>query len=48
MPQDVSIVNDVKTAAVLAGSAGLLGAATVSFFLPSIFELVQPDYRLRI
>ena len=43
MPQDVSIVNDLKTAAVLAGSAGLLGAATVPFLLPSISELVPPD-----
>src|SRR5262245_14261123 len=39
MPRDVSIVSDLKTAAVLAGSAGLLGAATVPFLLPSIFEL---------
>ena len=42
MPQDVSIVNDLKTAAVLAGSAGLLGAATVPLLLPSISELVPP------
>jgi membrane protease YdiL (CAAX protease family) len=45
MPQNVSIVNDLKTAAVLAGSAGLLGAVTVPFLLPSIFELVPPDQR---
>jgi hypothetical protein len=45
MPQDVSIVNDLKTAAVLAGSAGLLGAVTVPLLLPSIFELVPPDQR---
>jgi membrane protease YdiL (CAAX protease family) len=45
MPQEVSIVNDLKTAAVLAGSAGLLGAVTVPFLLPSIFELVPPDQR---
>src|SRR5262245_32260802 len=45
MPQDVSIANDLKTAAVLAGSAGLLGALTVPFLLPSIFELVPPDQR---
>src|SRR5215468_3452265 len=45
MPHDVSIVNDLKTAAVLAGSAGLLGAATVPFLLPSIFELVPPAQR---
>jgi len=45
MPQDVSIVNDLKTAAVLAGSAGLLGAVTVPFLLPSIFELVPAQER---
>src|SRR6478736_76308 len=45
MPQDISIVNDLKTAAVLAGSAGLLGAATVPLLLPSIFELVPPEQR---
>src|SRR5262249_10857030 len=45
MPQDISIVNDLKTAAVLAGSAGLLGAATVPFLLPSISELVPPEQR---
>jgi membrane protease YdiL (CAAX protease family) len=45
MPQDVSIVSDLKTAAVLAGSAGLLGAVTVPFLLPSISELVPPDQR---
>jgi membrane protease YdiL (CAAX protease family) len=45
MPQDVSIVSDLKTAAVLAGSAGLLGAVTVPFLLPFIFELVPPDQR---
>jgi membrane protease YdiL (CAAX protease family) len=45
MPQNVTIVNDLKTAAVLAGSAGLLGAATVPFLLPSIFELVPPEQR---
>ena len=45
MPQNVSIVNDLKTAAVLAGSAGLLGAVTVPFLLPSIFDLVPPDRR---
>ena len=45
MPQDVSIVSDLKTAAVLAGSAGLLGAATVPFLLPSIFELVPAEQR---
>jgi hypothetical protein len=45
MPQKFSIVNDLKTAAVLAGSAGLLGAATVPFLLPSIFESVPPEQR---
>lgn len=45
MPQDVSIVNDLKTAAVLAGTAGLLGAVTVPFLLPAIFELVPPEQR---
>jgi membrane protease YdiL (CAAX protease family) len=45
MAQDVSIVNDLKTAAVLSGSAGLLGAVTVPFLLPSIFELAPPDQR---
>jgi hypothetical protein len=43
MPEDFNIVHDLKTAAVLAGSAGLLGAVTVPFLLPSIFELVPPD-----
>jgi membrane protease YdiL (CAAX protease family) len=45
MAQAVSISNDLKTAAVLAGSAGLLGAATVPLLLPSIFELVPPEQR---
>jgi len=45
MSQNVTIVNDLKTSAVLAGSAGLLGAVTVPFLLPSIFELVPPDQR---
>ena len=45
MPQKVSIVTDLKTAAVLAGSAGLLGAVTVPFLLPSIFELVPAHQR---
>jgi membrane protease YdiL (CAAX protease family) len=45
MSRDVSIVNDLKTAAVLAGSAGLFGAITVPFLLPSAFELVPPDQR---
>jgi membrane protease YdiL (CAAX protease family) len=45
MSQDVRIVNDLKTAAVLAASAGLLGAITVPFLLPSAFELVPPEQR---
>jgi hypothetical protein len=45
MPQDISIANDLKTSAVLAGSAGLLGAVTVPFLLPSISELAPPDQR---
>ena len=45
MPRDISIANDLKTAAVLAGSAGLLGAVTVPFLLPSISELAPPDQR---
>ena len=45
MPQDISIANDLKTAAVLAGSAGLLGAVTVPFLLPSISERAPPDQR---
>jgi len=45
MSQDISVVNDLKTAAVLAGSAGLLGALTVPFLLSSIFDLVPPEQR---
>jgi membrane protease YdiL (CAAX protease family) len=45
MSQPVSIVHDLKTAAVLAGSAGVLGAITVPFLLPSAFELVPPEQR---
>src|SRR5262245_33639491 len=45
MPQKFSIVNDLKTAAVLAGSAGLLEAATVPLLLPSIFESVPSEQR---
>jgi membrane protease YdiL (CAAX protease family) len=45
MPQDISIAHDLKTAAVLAGAAGVLGAVTVPFLLPSISELVPPDQR---
>jgi membrane protease YdiL (CAAX protease family) len=45
MPQNVSVASDLKTAGVLAGSAGLLGALTVPFLLPSISELAPPDQR---
>jgi hypothetical protein len=45
MSRAVSITHDLKTAAVLAGSAGLLGAATVPLLLSSIFELVPPEQR---
>jgi membrane protease YdiL (CAAX protease family) len=45
MSQGVSIVDDLKTAAVLAGSAGLLGAVTFPLLLPSIFERLPPDQR---
>jgi membrane protease YdiL (CAAX protease family) len=45
MPRNVTVLNDLKTAAVLAGSAGLFGAVTVPFLLPSIFELLPPDQR---
>jgi len=45
MAQAVSVGNDLKTAAVLAGSTGLLGAVTVPFLLPSIFKLVPPEQR---
>ena len=45
MGQYVRIVDDAKTAAVLAGSAGVLGAATVPLLLPAAFEFVPPDQR---
>src|SRR5215470_5366037 len=45
MAQDISVAKDLKTAAVLAGSAGLLGAVTVPFLLPAISELAPPDQR---
>jgi membrane protease YdiL (CAAX protease family) len=45
MGQYVRVVDDAKTAAVLAGSAGLLGAATVPLLLPAAFEFVPPDQR---
>src|SRR5262245_22169243 len=45
MSQVVSIGNDLKTAGVLAGSTGLLGAVSVPLLLPSIFELIPPEQR---
>jgi membrane protease YdiL (CAAX protease family) len=45
MSREVRIADDLKTAAVLAGAAGLLGAVTVPLLLPSIFELVPPEQR---
>lgn len=45
MPHDVPIVNDLKTAAVLSGSAGILGAVTVPLLLPSIIERIPPEQR---
>ena len=40
MGQYVRIVDDAQSAAVLAGSAGVLGAASVPLLLPSAFEFV--------
>jgi hypothetical protein len=45
MWKHVLISTDLKTAAVLAGFTGLLGAITVPVLLPSVFELVPPDQR---
>jgi membrane protease YdiL (CAAX protease family) len=45
MSQDNSTWNDLQTAAVLGWSAGLLGAVTIPFLLPSISELVPPEQR---
>jgi hypothetical protein len=45
MSQHISILDDLKTAAVLAGFTGLLGAITVPWLLPSVVELVPPDQR---
>jgi hypothetical protein len=45
MAQDISLGTDLKPAAVLGGSCGLLGAVTVPFLLPSVFELVPPEER---
>lgn len=45
MARLVSLACDVKTAVVLAGSAGLLGAAAVPFPLPWAFELIPPEQR---
>lgn len=35
---DVSILTDLKTASVLAGATGILGAITVPFLLPAVME----------
>jgi hypothetical protein len=45
MSQDVRIISDLKTASVLSGSAGVLGAATVPLLLPSIMERIPSDQR---
>jgi hypothetical protein len=45
MEQHVTVLDDLKTAGVLAGSAGLFGAVTVPTLLPAAFELVPPDQR---
>src|SRR5262245_22403772 len=45
MPQDVSILRDLKTADGLAWWGRVHGAATVPFLLPSISELVPPEQR---
>jgi len=45
MSQGIKVIDDLKTAALLAGSAGLLGAATVLVLLPTLFERLPPDQR---
>ena len=45
MSPGASIADDLKTAAVLGGTTGLLGAVTVPLLLPSIYELVPPEQR---
>jgi len=45
MAQNVSLADDLKTAAVLAGAAGLLGALSVPFLLPLSFQFVPPEQR---
>ena len=45
MSQHVNISTDLKTAAVLSGCTGLLGAATVPLLLPAAVELLPPDQR---
>src|SRR5262245_35844036 len=45
MSQQVNILDDLKTAAVLGGCTGVLGAVTVPFLLPSALELAPPDQR---
>jgi hypothetical protein len=45
MAQNVNLADDLKTAAVLAGAAGLLGALSVPFLLPLSFQFVPPEQR---
>jgi membrane protease YdiL (CAAX protease family) len=45
MPQEVDVRSDLKTAAVLAGTAGIFGAVTVPLLLPAVFERVSPEQR---
>jgi membrane protease YdiL (CAAX protease family) len=45
VPQGISLINDLKTAAVLGGSAGLFGAATVPLLVPYSLEFVPPEQR---
>src|SRR5436189_3247331 len=45
MSQGIKVIDDLKTAALLAGSAGLLGAATVPLLLPTLFERLPSDQR---
>jgi len=45
MSHDVRIIDDLKTAAILAGCAGLFGAATVPVLLPTVFEHFPPEQR---
>ena len=45
MERHVTVIDDLKTAVVLGGSAGLFGAVTVPILLPAAFDLVPPDQR---